>query len=73
MWMYQKKLQYPIKIQNPDPGIAKIVITQLGGPDGESGAAMRYLSQRYAMPNDQVRAVLTDIGTEESEPSNYSP
>lgn len=45
MWMYQKKLQYPIKILNPDPGLAKIVITQLGGPDGESGAAMRYLSR----------------------------
>jgi Mn-containing catalase len=48
-------------------------LLQSGGPDGESGAAMRYLSQRYAMPNDMVRAVLTDIGTEESEPSNYSP
>lgn len=65
MWIYEKKLQKPIKIANVDPAMAKIIITQLGGPDGETGAAMRYLSQRYAMPNDKVKAVLTDIGTEE--------
>ena len=65
MWVYEKKLQHPVKIANPDPAMAKIIITQLGGPDGETGAAMRYLSQRYAMPNDKVKAALTDIGTEE--------
>lgn len=65
MWIYEKKLQYPVKIARPDPAMARIVITQLGGPDGEQGAATRYLSQRYAMPYDEVRALLTDIGTEE--------
>ena len=65
MWIYEKKLQKPVKIANSDPAMAKIIITQLGGPDGETGAAMRYLSQRYAMPNNKVKAVLTDIGTEE--------
>lgn len=65
MWIYEKKLQHPVKISKSDPAMAKIIITQLGGPDGESGASMRYLSQRYAMPNDKVKAVLTDIGTEE--------
>ena len=65
MWIYEKKLQKPIKIARTDPAMAKIIITQLGGPDGETGAAMRYLSQRYAMPNDKVKAALTDIGTEE--------
>ena len=65
MWIYEKKLQKPVKITNSDPAMAKIIITQLGGPDGETGAAMRYLSQRYAMPNNKVKAVLTDIGTEE--------
>ena len=64
MWVYEKKLQHPVKIANPDPAMAKIIITQLGGPDGETGAAMRYLSQRYAMPNDKVKAALTDIGIE---------
>ena len=65
MWIYEKKLQKPVKITNSDPAMAKIIITQLSGPDGETGAAMRYLSQRYAMPNNKVKAVLTDIGTEE--------
>ncbi len=65
MWQYEKKLQYPVKIKNPNPKIAQIVITQFGGPDGELGAAMRYLSQRYSMPYDELRAILTDIGTEE--------
>ena len=65
MWIYEKKLQRPVKISRSDPALAKIIITQLGGPDGETGAAMRYLSQRYAMPNDKVKAALTDIGTEE--------
>lgn len=65
MWQYEKKLQYPVKIKNPNPKIAQIVISQFGGPDGELGAAMRYLSQRYSMPYDELRAILTDIGTEE--------
>ena len=63
MWIYEKKLQHPVKIAKSDPAMAKIIITQLGGPDGELGASMRYLNQRYAMPNDKVKAVLTDIGT----------
>lgn len=65
MWSYEKKLQYPINIKNPDPAFAKLMITQFGGPDGENGAAMRYLSQRYSMPNKEVVGILTDIGTEE--------
>ena len=65
MWIYEKKLQFPVNIKNPNPGFAKIIITQLGGPDGELAAANRYLSQRYAMPYDKVKGVLTDIGTEE--------
>lgn len=65
MWVYQKRLQKPVRISKTDPAMAKLIITQLGGPDGETGAATRYLSQRYAMPNDKVKAVLTDIGTEE--------
>lgn len=65
MWIYEKKLQHPVKIARTDPAMAKIIITQLGGPDGELGASMRYLNQRYAMPNDKVKAALTDIGTEE--------
>ena len=65
MWVYEKKLQFPVQIEHPDPSFAKIVITQIGGPDGELGASMRYLNQRYAMPYDRVKAMLTDIGTEE--------
>ncbi len=65
MWQYEKKLQYPVKIKTPNPALAKIIISQYGGPDGELGASLRYLSQRYSMPYDDVRAVLTDIGTEE--------
>ena len=65
MCIYEKKLQRPVKIARTDPAMAKIIITQLGGPDGELGASMRYLNQRYAMPNDKVKAALTDIGTEE--------
>ncbi len=65
MWDYSKKLQYPVKIARPDPSMAKIIITQLGGPDGELGASLRYLSQRYAMPVKEVKGILTDIGTEE--------
>ncbi len=65
MWQYEKKLQYPVKIKNPNPATAKIIITQFGGPDGELGAAMRYLSQRYTAPCPEVKAILNDIGTEE--------
>ena len=65
MWGYEKKLQYPVKIANPDPAAAKIIITQLGGPDGELGAATRYLNQRYTMPYKECKGILTDIGTEE--------
>lgn len=65
MWIYEKKLQYPVKIANPNPLYAKIIISQFGGPDGELAASQRYLSQRYAMPYRDVAAVLTDIGTEE--------
>ncbi len=65
MWLYDKKLQYPVKIKNPNPAYAKIIISQLGGPDGEMSAATRYLSQRYTMPYDEVVGILTDIGTEE--------
>lgn len=65
MWGYEKRLQYPVNIKNPDARAAKIIISQYGGPDGELGASLRYLSQRFAMPNDRVAGLLTDIGTEE--------
>ena len=65
MWIYEKKLQYPVHIKNPNPALAKIIITQYGGPHGEIGASLRYLSQRYAMPYPELRAILTDVGTEE--------
>lgn len=65
MWIYQKKLEYPIKIMRPNARAAKIIMTQYGGPDGELGASLRYLSQRFAMPYKEVIGTLTDIGTEE--------
>ena len=65
MWMYEKKLQYPVNIKNPNPKIAQVVISQIGGPDGELGASMRYLNQRYSMPWGEVTGILTDVGTEE--------
>ena len=65
MFVYEKKLQYPVRIKNPNPALAKFIISQYGGPDGELGASMRYLSQRYAMPYPELKALLTDIGTEE--------
>ena len=65
MFSYEKKLQYPVKIKNPNPNLAKIILTQYGGPDGELGASLRYLSQRYSMPFDELKGLLTDIGTEE--------
>ncbi len=65
MFMYEKKLQYPVNIKNPNPKLAKIIITQYGGPDGELGASLRYLSQRFSMPYPELKGLLTDIGTEE--------
>lgn len=65
MFVYEKRLQYPIKIEKPNPKLASIIISQYGGPDGELGASLRYLSQRYSMPNPRLKALLTDIGTEE--------
>jgi len=65
MFVYEKKLQYPIKITTPNPKLAAIIISQYGGPDGELGASLRYLSQRYSMPYAELKGLLTDIGTEE--------
>jgi spore coat protein JC len=65
MFCYEKKLQYPVRIKNPDPAMAKFIIAQYGGPAGELGASLRYLSQRYAMPYPELKALLTDIGVEE--------
>ena len=65
MFCYDKKLQYPVKIERPNPRLARIILTQYGGPDGELGASLRYLSQRYSMPFDELKGLLTDIGTEE--------
>ena len=67
MWQYEKKLQYPVRISNPNPALAKLIITQYGGPDGELGASLRYLSQRFAMPYPELKGLLTDIGTEAPE------
>ena len=67
MWGYEKRLQFPVNIKNPDARAAKVIISQYGGPDGELGASLRYLSQRFAMPYRQVSGLLTDIGTEESD------
>ena len=67
MWNYERRLQYPVNITSPNAKIAQIILSQYGGPDGESGAAMRYLSQRYAMPFDELKGLLTDIGREASE------
>jgi len=65
MFMYEKKLQYPVKIKNTNPKLANVIISQYGGPDGELGASLRYLSQRFSMPYPELKAILTDIGTEE--------
>ena len=65
MFVYDKKLQYHVKIANTNPRLAAIIISQYGGPDGELGASLRYLSQRYSMPFDELKGLLTDIGTEE--------
>lgn len=66
MLFYEKKLQFPVKIATPNPKLAAFIISQYGGPDGELGASMRYLSQRYTMPYPEAKGVLTDIGTEEA-------
>ena len=68
MWNYERRPQYPVNITRPNAKIAQIILTQYGGPDGEMGASMRYLSQRYSMPDRKVAGLLTDIGTEESAP-----
>ena len=65
MFVYEKKLQYPVRIKTPNPALAKFIISQYGGPDGELGASLRYLSQRYSMPYPELKGLLTDIGTEE--------
>ena len=65
MYVYEKRLQYPVRIKNPNPALAKFIISQYGGPDGELGASLRYLSQRFSMPYPELKGVLTDIGTEE--------
>ena len=66
MFQYEKTLQYPVKIAHPNPRLASIIISQYGGPDGELGASLRYLSQRYSMPFNEQKGLLTDIGTVES-------
>ena len=65
MWVYERKLQYPVKLKNTNPKLASVILSQLGGPDGEVGAGMRYLSQRYSMTDGRVIGTLTDIGSEE--------
>lgn len=67
MWVYEKRLQYPIRIKNPNPALAKLICAQYGGPNGELGASLRYLSQRYSMPYPELKAILTDIGREAPE------
>ena len=66
MFVYEKKLQYPVKVATPNPKLAAVIISQYGGPDGELGASLRYLSQRFSMPYPELRGLLTDIGTVES-------
>ena len=72
MWIYEKKLQYPVNIKTPNPKLAKIIISQYGGPDGELGASLRYLSQRFTMPYPELKAILTDIGSEVPWLENFS-
>ncbi|ADZ84423.1 manganese containing catalase [Cellulosilyticum lentocellum DSM 5427] len=71
MWHYEKRLQYPVKITTTNPKIAQLIISQYGGPDGELGASLRYLSQRYTMPSRKIAGLLTDIGTEELAHNSY--
>ena len=72
MWKYEKRLQYPVKIKQSNPQMAQFIMSQYGGPDGEIGASMRYLSQRYSMPYKVGKGLLTDIGTEELAPVSYT-
>ena len=65
MWIYEKRLEFPVNIKEPNAQMAQFIMSQYGGPDGEMGASMRYLSQRYAMPYKECKGLLTDIGTEE--------
>ncbi len=67
MFVYEKNLQYPVRIKNTNPALAKFIISQYGGPHGELGASLRYLSQRYSMPYPELKGLLTDIGREASE------
>lgn len=71
MWTYNKVLQYPINIKCPNPKLAKNIISQYGGPDGELGASLRYLSQRFAMPDQNAKAILNDVGTEQKARATY--
>lgn len=71
MWSYEKRLQCPVKIDQCNPKLAQVIMSQFGGPDGELAASMRYLSQRYTMPNRKIAGLLTDIGTEEYEHIGY--
>lgn len=71
MWVYEKRLQYPVNIKNKNPLLAKMIVEQLGGADGELAASQRYLSQRYTAPYAQVQGIMTDIGTEEYDPPIY--
>lgn len=72
MFQYEKRLQYPVNIKTPNPKLAKIIITQYGGADGELGASLRYLSQRFTMPYPELKATLTDIGSEVPWLENFS-
>ena len=72
MWQYEKKLQYPVNIKNTNAKLAKAIISQFGGPDGELAASLRYLSQRYAMPYDELKGLLTDIGAYEMKKHTYN-
>lgn len=71
MFVYEKRLQYPVRIKNTNPKLAKMIITQYGGPHGEIGASLRYLSQRYTMPYPELSAILTDIGSEAPEMRHF--
>ena len=71
MFVYEKKLQYPVRIAHTNPDLATIILTQYGGPDGELGASLRYLYQRYSMPFPELKGLLTDIGTEASKRNHY--
>ncbi len=73
MFVYEKKLQYPVRVKNCNPKLAAVIISQYGGPDGELGASLRYLSQRYAMPYPELKGLLTDIGTEVAKCSSSPP